>query len=206
MQDEKGNDVGHGEFEVSPLEIILASASPRRQELLRKVGLSFRVSPSQVEERVEVPMNPAQLVEHLASIKARDVAERHPGALVLGADTIVVIDGQVLGKPRDQADAIRMLEMLSGRSHQVMTGVAIVAGGRELVAHEVTAVHFRRLSREEIERYVDSGEPMDKAGAYGIQGRAAAMIQGIEGDYYNVVGLPLCRTVQMLSSFGVTVL
>lgn len=188
------------------LDIVLASASPRRQELLRQVGVSFRVIPSQVDEQVDEPMQPGALVEHLALAKARDVAAREAGALVLGSDTIVVVDEQVLGKPKDRADAIAMLKQLSGRSHQVMTGVALVTAERELVGHEVTTVRFRTLEPGEIERYVDSGEPMDKAGAYGIQGRAAAMISAIEGDYFTVVGLPLCRTVSMLSLFGVTVL
>ncbi|HLN61279.1 MAG TPA: Maf family protein [Symbiobacteriaceae bacterium] len=188
------------------MHIVLASQSPRRQELLRQVGLSFTVIPSGVDERVDTPMRPDQLVEHLALIKAADVAAREPGALVVGADTIVVVDDAVLGKPRDRADAIAMLQRLSGRVHQVMTGVALISGDRRLVAHEETTVRFRPLTLPEIERYVDSGEPMDKAGSYGIQGRASAMITGIEGDYFNVVGLPLCRTVQMLSEFGVQVL
>lgn len=188
------------------MQIVLASASPRRQELLRQVGLSFVVEPSNVNEDVAEPMSPAQLVEHLALTKAREVASRRPSAIVLGADTIVVVDGQVLGKPVDRADAIGMLERLADREHQVMTGVALVQDGREIVSHEVTAVRFGPLTREQIERYVDSGEPMDKAGAYGIQGRAAALIHSIAGDYFTVVGLPLYRTLQMLSQFGVHVL
>lgn len=188
------------------MEIILASASPRRQELLRQVGLSFRIIPSQVSEETDEPMSPGALVEHLALIKAQAVASQEPEALVLGSDTVVVVDGDILGKPRDRADAIVMLERLAGRAHQVMTGVAVVGPLGISVAHEVTTVRFMPLTREQIERYVDSGEPMDKAGAYGIQGRASAMISSIEGDYFNVVGLPLCRTVQMLSHFGVNVL
>lgn len=188
------------------MDIVLASASPRRQELLRQVGLAFRVIPSNVSEEVADPLTPGELVEHLALIKAADVAAREPGALVIGADTIVVVDGAVLGKPKDRADAIAMLERLSGREHQVMTGVALLYGNRRLVSHEETSVRFVPLTRAQIERYVDTGEPMDKAGAYGIQGRASAMISGIEGDYFNVVGLPLCRTVRMLSQLGVNVL
>jgi septum formation protein len=188
------------------LEIVLASASPRRQELLRQVGLAFRVIPSSVSEQVDRPMSPGDLVEHLAFIKAADVAASMPAALVIGADTIVVVDQQVLGKPRDRADAIAMLEQLSGRDHQVMTGVALIQGDRRQIVHEETTVRFRDLTRDEIERYVDSGEPMDKAGAYGIQGRASAMIPSITGDYFTVVGLPLCRTIQMLAEFGVQVL
>jgi septum formation protein len=151
-------------------------------------------------------MQPGELVEHLAVSKARDVAVGHPDALVIGADTIVVVAGEILGKPKDRADAVAMLQRLSGGAHEVMTGVAIIGAGREAVFHEVTTVHFVALAQDQIERYVDSGEPMDKAGAYAIQGRAGAMISGIAGDYFNVVGLPICRTVQLLSNFGVTVL
>lgn len=188
------------------MQIILASASPRRQELLRQVGVSFLVEPSHVDEQVSESMTPERLVEHLALTKAREVASRRSGDIVLGADTIVVVDGHVLGKPADRAEAIAMLERLAGREHQVMTGVALVQGERELVSHEETAVRFGPMTRAQVERYVDSGEPMDKAGGYGIQGRAAALIHSIAGDYFNVVGLPLYRTLQMLSQFGVTVL
>lgn len=188
------------------MHIVLASASPRRQELLRQIGLTFEVIPSHVNEDVNTPMEPGELVEHLALIKAAEVAAKVPGALVLGADTIVVVDGTVLGKPRDRADAVAMLRALSGRSHQVMTGVALIMGERRLVSHEETTVHFAPLTPAQMERYADSGEPMDKAGGYGIQGRASAMIRGIEGDYFNVVGLPLHRTATMLAELGVTVL
>lgn len=188
------------------MEIVLASASPRRQELLRQVGVSFRVSPSSFDEQVDRPMAPAELVEHLAASKALEVAARFPEALVLGADTIVVVDGEVLGKPRDRAEAVTMIQRLSGREHHVFTGVALVQGERRVISHEVTAVRFRSLTAGEIAAYVDSGEPVDKAGGYGIQGLGAAMVSGIQGDYFTVVGLPLCRTVQMLRQFGVNVL
>lgn len=189
------------------LEIVLASASPRRQELLRQVGVSFRVIPSTFDESVATPMAPVDLVEYLAVSKARDVARHQPGALVIGADTIVVIDGETLGKPRDRSDAIGMLQRLSGREHEVHTGLAVVTGERrELVSHESTSVRFRDLTLAQIERYVDSGEPMDKAGAYGIQERGAAIVSSVQGDYFTVVGLPICRLVQMLSQFGIEVL
>ena len=188
------------------MEIVLASTSPRRQELLRQLGLAFRIVPSNFDEQVPEPLEPAALVRHLALMKAREVLRQAPDALVIGADTVVVLEGDILGKPRDRAHAIAMLERLQGREHQVMTGVALVKGERSLVAHEVTTVRFRSLDRGQIERYVESGDPMDKAGAYGIQGRAAAMVSSISGDYFTVVGLPLSRTVQMLSEFGVEVL
>lgn len=151
-------------------------------------------------------MAPEALVERLASAKAREVSIRHPQSLVIGADTIVTIGGEILGKPRDRAQAVAMLEQLSGRVHTVFTGVALLGDGRELVAHEATQVRFRELSRPEIDAYVDSGEPIDKAGAYGVQGLGAALVESVQGDYYAVVGLPICRTVQMLSQFGVKVL
>lgn len=188
------------------MEIILASASPRRRELLGQLVLPFTVHAANVDERVAEPLAPAALVEHLAAIKAAAVVDLYPEHLIIGADTIVVIDGEILGKPVDRAHAIAMLRRLQGREHQVLTGVALRQGARSVVAHEETVVRFRPLTDGEIERYVDSGDPMDKAGAYGIQGRAGAMIEGIRGDYFNVVGLPLCRLVQLLSSFGVTVL
>ncbi|OTA41184.1 MAG: septum formation inhibitor Maf [Symbiobacterium thermophilum] len=183
-------------------QLILASSSPRRQELLRQLGIPFVVEAPEVDEHAVHAGSPAELVERLALRKARAVAARHPGALVLGADTIVVVDGEILGKPADRAEAEAMLRRLSGRAHQVLTGVALVRDGEELVAHEETVVRFAPLSREQIQWYLDTGEPMDKAGAYGIQGRAAALIPSISGDYYNVVGLPLHRTVQMLTQFG----
>lgn len=188
------------------MHIILASGSPRRQELLRQLDLAFEVVPSHYDERRHPPLSPEKLVEHLAFSKAQEVASLYPDALVLGADTVVVLDGTVMGKPRDEADAVAMLTRLSGRAHQVMTGVAVVGSGRSLVEHEVTEVRFRPLSEGQIRRYVATGEPMDKAGAYAIQGRAGAMIASISGDYFNVVGLPLSRTVEMLSYFGVEVL
>lgn len=188
------------------MNIILASASPRRQELLRQVGVSFRVVPSSVDETVTAIMSPGEYVEHLAVSKARAVAVLHPGTLVIGADTTVVLDGEFLNKPADRAEAIGMLERLSGRGHHVYTGLALVRDLQSEVSHERTTVHFRELSRSEIERYVASAEPMDKAGAYAIQGLGAVLIKSIEGDYFNVVGLPISRMVQMLLRFGVTVL
>lgn len=189
-----------------PVEIVLASNSPRRQELLRQIGVSFQVVPSQVDEVLTDAVPPAKLAETLALAKAREVAGRCPGALVLGADTVVVVAGEVLGKPADAADAMRMLRLLAGREHQVITGVALIQGAREEISSEVTTVHFQTVSDETLARYVATGEPVDKAGAYAIQGMAAVMIRGIEGDYFNVVGLPLSRVVQMLSQFGVQVL
>lgn len=187
--------------------LVLASQSPRRRHLLEQIGLPFTVDASSAEEEAGVAhLPPPEQARTLALIKARDVAARHPGDLVLGADTIVVLGDQVLNKPADAADAVRMLSRLQGRAHRVITGVALLGAGQELVAHEITTVWIRPLTRTQIERYVNTGEPLDKAGAYGIQGRAAALVERIEGCYYNVVGLPLARVVRMLAALGWEVL
>lgn len=188
------------------MDIILASNSPRRQELLQQIGLSFRIVPAAVNEVLIETVPPAELATSLALAKARAVAARFPQALVLGADTIVVVDGKPLGKPVDDQDALRMLRLLAGRAHQVITGVALVQGAREVAGSETTTVHVRSVPEELLRRYVATGETVDKAGAYAIQGRAAVIISGIEGDYSNVVGLPLSRVEQMLQQFGVQVL
>ncbi|AZR73289.1 septum formation inhibitor Maf [Anoxybacter fermentans] len=179
-------------------KLILASASPRRRDLLKQIGLEFDIIPSNVDETIK-ESDPVQLVKKLALLKAKDVAQRANG-LVIGADTIVV-DGQtVLGKPGSKKEAFQMLKSLSGRKHQVMTGVAVVdsENNNEWVDVEITQVYFRDLSDAEIERYVASGEPMDKAGAYAIQGKGALFVEKIEGCFFNVVGLPLLKTVQIL--------
>ncbi|BDG61511.1 Maf family protein [Caldinitratiruptor microaerophilus] len=188
--------------------LVLASASPRRVSLLEQVGLSFEVVPSGVpEDPGDGTREPADLARALALRKAEAVAAREPDALVLGADTIVVLDGAVLGKPRDEAEAVRMLERLQGRSHVVITGVALVApGGRKRVEHEETTVWMRPLTRAQVEWYVRSGEPLDKAGAYAVQGLGALLVERIFGCYYNVVGLPLGRVARLLEEFGLTVL
>ena len=188
--------------------LVLASASPRRAELLQQVGIAFEVRVSQVAEDGDVPgAEPAEVAELHARQKALDVAAGAPLRLVLGADTVVVLDGRVLGKPRDADDARAMLRALSGRTHEVITGVALAllrGADPELIAqdHVRTQVTFRELSEAEIEAYVMSGEPMDKAGAYGIQGRGALLVEEIKGCYSNVVGLPLSRTWEMLGASG----
>lgn len=182
--------------------LILASASPRRRELLTRAGFTFEVIPAHVNEDPLQDEDPRTYVVRLARDKAEAVYGqlRVPEAVVIGADTTVTVDGHILAKPEDAADARRMLRKLSGRTHQVITGVAIAsATGTEAVA-EVTSVEFLRLSDEEIAVYVATGEPMDKAGAYGIQGYAARWIPRIEGCYFNVVGLPLARVATMLKA------
>ena len=172
---------------------------------MQEIGLKFDVIPSQVAEGGISAGRPEELVMLLAHAKAADVAKRLKAGIVIGADTIVVADGQVLGKPVDSADAAKMLRALSGREHQVYSGVAVIdaANGRSLTDYEVTAVKFRQLSEAALQRYVATGEPMDKAGAYAIQGLGSLLVTGICGDYNCVVGLPLGKLAVMLSEFGV---
>lgn len=183
--------------------IILASQSPRRRELLTQIGLKFEVIPSTVEE-VITSANPVEVVQELAQQKARDVAEvagremAKDSLLVIGADTIVVYEGKILGKPEDKEDAVRMLTMLQGKEHSVYTGVALLSGEQEIIFAEETRVQMCPMTPEEILWYVNTGEPMDKAGAYGIQGLCARFIRQIQGDYNNVVGLPVGRIYQEL--------
>ena len=183
--------------------LILASASPRRQELLREAGIKFEVRPAHIHEERRPGEAPLAYGLRLAEEKARAVAQRFPGRYVLGADTIVVADEHVLEKPVDYADATRMLRMLSGREHQVTTAVSLVRpSGYSDTRACVTRVFFRVLTEEEIQRYVASNEPMDKAGAYGIQGGAAVFADRIEGEYSNVVGLPVPLVTEMLRANG----
>ena len=185
------------------MKLILASRSPRRRELLDTIGLSYELLPAEGEESAPAGLEPEALVARLAMQKAAEVAAKRPDALVLGADTVVELDGRILGKPRDAADAADMLRALSGRMHRVHTGVALVGGGRTLTGTETSRVFFRRLTEAEIEAYVRSGEPLDKAGAYGIQQLGSLLVSRIEGDYFNIVGLPLCLLRELLLAFGI---
>ena len=187
------------------MKIILASQSPRRKELLERMGIQdFETISPNVDERAFHGLPPEELVRRLSAEKAAAVAGKvGEDAVVIAADTVVALEGAVLGKPADELDAFKMLSALSGVRHQVYTGVTVCRGGEKQTAHEVTDVTFRELSEEEIEHYIATGEPMDKAGAYGIQGYGALLIQGISGDYYNVMGLPVCRLSGMLARFGV---
>jgi septum formation protein len=178
--------------------LVLASASPRRQELLRNAGISFEVQPAHILEDSLPGEAAKECAERLAREKALAVARLRPQDCVLGADTVVVVGGELLGKPSDAVDADRMLRRLSGREHQVITGVCLVGGGQYSVASETTSVTMSEISEKEITDYVASGEPMDKAGAYAIQGVASRWIPCIEGDYSNVVGLPVALVWRML--------
>ena len=186
------------------MELILASQSPRRRELMGFFKLPFTVRAADIDETMNPTLPPRQEVARVSLAKALAVAAG-PEDIVIAADTIVVCDGEVLGKPRNANDACRMLAMLSGKDHQVMTGLSVVRGDTRITHTEITTIHFRPLSPEEIQAYVATGEPMDKAGAYGIQGGAALFAEGMEGDYYNVMGLPVCRLGQVLRQLGLTV-
>jgi septum formation protein len=182
--------------------LVLASASPRRQELLRSAGIIFDVQPAHIAEDPLPGEAAKDCAERLARDKALAVARQRPRDFVLGADTVVVVDGQLLGKPSDAADAARMLRLLSGREHRVITGVCLVVNGQPSVASETTVVTVSEITEEDIADYVASGEPMDKAGAYAIQGIASRWIPRIEGDYSNVVGLPVALVFSMLREIG----
>lgn len=179
--------------------IILASASPRRKEILELANLKFDVMPSDAQE-ITTKTAPNEVVMELASIKAKDIYKKsEKQSMIVGADTVVAYQGQILGKPTDEADAKRMLTMLSGQTHEVYTGVCVIEDGKTKTFYEETKVTFYEISDEQIDRYIKTGEPMDKAGSYGIQGKAAVFIKGIEGDYYNVVGFPIARFLQEIT-------
>ena len=186
--------------------LILASASPRRSALLSQIGLTFKIHPSDVVEpphNVHTNKPVSEVTQELALLKATSVTQYYDHGLIIGADTLVSLDGEPLGKPADDADALVMLSRLSGTCHEVVTGVALIdaATGQHRVWAETTDVYFRQLHADEITAYIQSGEPSDKAGAYGIQGRGAAFVRRIEGCYFNVVGLPLASLVEHLSNF-----
>ena len=190
------------------MDIILASTSPRRKELLGQIGLKdYRILSPDVEEVLDEMLPPAQLVEGLSRQKALAVRGRvDEDDVIIAADTVVSLEGEVLGKPADEMDAFKMLSALSGNRHQVYTGLTVIRGEQVVTEHEMTTVTFRELDPEEIEHYIATGEPMDKAGAYGIQGIGALLVSGIDGDYFNVMGLPVYRLGRILAQFGVDVL
>lgn len=186
----------------APPRLVLASQSPRRAELIGRLGLEFETVPADIDESYLHGETPPQHAERLAREKALKIAADRADALVIGSDTIVVIDGEVLGKPRDRAHAIEMLTRLSGREHEVCTGVAVAHKGRVESELERVRVRFRTLDGRAAEQYVSTGEPMDKAGAYGIQGFGSALVQGIDGDYFSVMGLPVVRMLELIERFG----
>ncbi|MBU8879559.1 Maf family protein [Bacillus sp. FJAT-29790] len=182
--------------------LILASSSPRRKELLENLHLTFEVSSSDVDESFDPGLTPGEIVMELSSRKAKAVYEQNPDSFVIGADTVVVSEGTVLGKPKDRIEAFEMLKKLAGRTHSVYTGVSIMTPRKEIKFHVKTDVVFWELSDEEIDAYIDTGEPFDKAGAYGIQGFGSVLVKEISGDYFSVVGLPVSKTVRELRNAG----
>lgn len=184
------------------VRIILASGSPRRHDLLLMAGIAHEVLPADVDETYRAGEEPGVYTERLAREKGASVALREPSALIIAADTIVVVDGQVLGKPRDASDAARMLRMLSGRMHKVLTAIAVARFGRLESAVDIVQVKFRDLTDDDISKYIGSGEPADKAGAYGIQGYGATIVERIEGDYFAVMGMSLLRLTTLMRRVG----
>ena len=188
--------------------IILASASPRRKELLEKIGLKFEVDASNCAEEVDPALEPDELTRRISLTKAKSVAPRYKDALIIAADTIGVIGKKLLGKPHTAGEARKMLAQISGKSHEVITGFTVLdtATNKIISGTVYTKVYIKKLTTQEIDAYVQTGEPMDKAGAYGIQGLGAVIVEKIEGDYYNVVGLPLSALAEVLEEFGISVL
>lgn len=188
---------------MSGCRVVLASASPRRRDLLNLIGIAHEVRPANIDETMRPREAPRRYAERLAREKASAIATRDPDLITIGADTVVVINRKVLGKPADAGDAARMLRMLSGREHTVITAVAVSRGRKLRSGIEEVRVKLRRLRDDEIEAYIAMGEPMDKAGAYGIQGYGATIVERIEGDYFAVMGLPLVRLVGLMRDVGV---
>jgi septum formation protein len=187
--------------------IILASSSPRRKELLEKIGIKFMVDPSDYPEDLNSDLSPEDLAKSLSSGKARDVAKKYPDAIIIAADTFGVLKGKILGKPHTAAEAEAMLRSMSGKSHRVITGLTVIdsASQNSITRTVETRVYIKKLSSEEISNYVKTGEPLDKAGAYAIQGLGSIIVEKIVGDYYNVVGLPLNALVESLKDLGLEV-
>lgn len=189
------------------MNLILASESPRRKELMERMGLSFRIVTAEHDETMDPALPPEQEVARVSRCKAEAVAPLcQPEDLIVAADTIVVCAGRVMGKPRDAADAKQMLRLLSGQEHQVMTGLTVWQGGCATTRTVVTRLRFRALAEAEIDAYVATGEPMGKAGSYAVQGLGSMLVEGLEGDYYNVMGLPVCTLALLLRQHGVTLL
>lgn len=184
-------------------EFILASASPRRREILQNAGFSFRVVPSDADETVDEGISGEKTVEILAERKALQILGENPDAVILGCDTVVVSQGRILGKPRDDSDAFSMLRELSGKTHSVCTGVCICDKDRRVTFCNTTKVTFNSLSDETIRSYIATGEPGDKAGSYGIQGFGSVLVKNIQGDYFSVMGLPVCESASVLADFGI---
>ncbi len=181
-------------------EFILASNSPRRKELLAGLGINFRVETAEVDENIKAGLMPEVLVQELALLKGSPIAGKNPENIVISADTVVYHNGKILGKPQNAAQAYDMLKSLSGKKHEVYTGICAMRGAVAVCDFEKTVVEFYQLADEQINKYISTGEPFDKAGAYGIQGKGCLLVKGIEGDYFNVVGLPLAKLDRLIKS------
>lgn len=177
------------------MRIILASKSPRRVEILKNIGAEFEIMPANADESVPPGLTPGEAVKHISRVKAICIAEKiaDKNAFIISADTVVVIDGEIIGKPHDERHAFEILGRLSGRTHEVLTGFTLISGDKIYSDYEKTEVDFKRLTDDEVYRYIKSGEPTDKAGAYGIQEKGSVFVRGIRGDYFNVMGLPICK-------------
>ena len=189
-------------------KIILASSSPRRIELLKSLGLKFKVIPADIEEKFDRNLSPVQIACKLAEEKAEVIKQKikDSSAIIIAGDTIVVLGKKILGKPRTKKEAEQMLSLLSGKTHIVVTGLCVIQGKKKVVSHVSTKVRFHKSNKSIIRGYVNSGEPMDKAGAYAIQGKGVILVEKIQGDYFNVIGLPLLKLSEMLQEFGIKVL
>lgn len=190
------------------IKLILASASPRRVELLKMLGCKFKIIPSKIEEKINPRLSPIQNVKNLSRLKTLDVASEISDGIIIGADTVVVLGKKILGKPKDKKEAQEMLQNLSGKEHKVITGITVIDTKTRKILQDaiMTKVKFRKLNKNLIEKYIKSGEPLDKAGAYGIQGKGSLLIESIIGDYFNGEGLPLNALSQLLEKFGVSLI
>lgn len=186
-------------------KIILASKSPRRRNVLEQIGLEFTVEVSDFDEASIKFKTPIEMVEKLSLEKAKIIAKRNPEAVIIGADTTVIYKNEIIGKPTSKADAVRILKLLSGNIHSVVTGFTVISGAKSITKHVTSQVKFKKLSAAEIKAYVATGEPMDKAGGYGIQDKAGVLIESVIGDYFNVVGLPIAVVSEVLKDFGVNI-
>lgn len=191
----------HERRQIMP-QLILASRSPRRKELLKRINVPFEVIGSDIEETIDLNLTPDQVAQSLAFQKSSYIAKKYPNAYVIGADTIVVFENKILGKPQDEDDAYKMISLLSGNTHSVLTGVSIIHGEMNITFHEQTEVTFWELSDKEIRSYIKSGEPFDKAGSYGIQQLGSLFVKEIKGDYFNIVGLPISRLYRELKKIN----
>ena len=189
-------------------EIILASTSPRRAEILAKTNLKFDIIPCEYEEDMTLNMEPAELAQHLALGKARSIVQKHHGAIIIGADTFICFENTVLGKPTTPSDAERMLTMLNGKTNEIISGVAVIdtSTQTEKTFYDITTVHMKDVSQATLQSYVKTGEPLDKAGGYAIQGLGAILVEKIEGDFFNAMGLPLSKLADVLAEFGIHIL